>query len=65
MSIAIPSLEATCHSLNGWWSLTTSDHTEARVKYNEWDGESDGISLSIQTSHEARWSDLKHRLMKF
>ena len=22
VSIAIPSLEATCHSLNGWWSLT-------------------------------------------
>ena len=22
MTIAIPPLEATCHSLNGWWSLT-------------------------------------------
>lgn len=40
----------------------TSDHTEARVKYNELDGESDTISLFIQTSHEAGWSVLKHRL---
>ena len=24
MTIAIPPLEATCHSLNGWWSLTQS-----------------------------------------
>lgn len=40
----------------------TSDHTEARVKYDELDGESDAISLFIQTSHEAGWSVLKHRL---
>ena len=40
----------------------TSDHTEARVKYDELDGESDTIALFIQTSHEAGWSVLKHRL---
>ena len=26
VSIAIPSLEATCHSLNGWWSLTVNSN---------------------------------------
>ncbi len=26
MTIAIPPLEATCHSLNGWWSLISWMH---------------------------------------
>lgn len=44
------------------WLRSKGNHTEARVKYNELDGESDTISLFIQTSHEAGWSVLKHRL---
>ncbi|CUP52803.1 Uncharacterised protein [Anaerostipes hadrus] len=33
MSIAIPPLEATCHSLNGWWSLT-NDENQDNLKYD-------------------------------
>lgn len=35
MSIAIPPLEATCHSLNGWWSLTTAPEIEMLIIHNE------------------------------
>ena len=33
MTIAIPPLEATCHSLNGWWSLT-NDENQDNLKYD-------------------------------
>ena len=43
VSIAIPSLEATCHSLNGWWSLTRKKRTK-RIRMN--------INLQIQFSFQ-------------
>ena len=33
VSIAIPPLEATCHSLNGWWSLA-NDENQDNLKYD-------------------------------
>lgn len=33
MTIAIPSLGATCHSLNGWWSLTKKTKKVRTVFY--------------------------------
>ena len=42
MSIAIPPLEATCHSLNGWWSLTEDEIAENPV-FTELQLDDDGV----------------------